>query len=78
MITKKKLKTRFDYQMRTLGVCVLLIAVFTFLVISPRTNNLNNENVRIKQEIEEQSELNTRLKNEFNDFIEDKLLKLVD
>ncbi len=62
MITKKKLKTKFDYQIRTFGLCALLLFAFTMLFITPKTQELKDNNTSIQSEIKVQEDKNDRLK----------------
>ena len=61
MITKKKLKTKFDYEIRTFGLCALLLFVFTVFFVNPQTNDINNDNEVIEEEIKIEEDLNNRL-----------------
>ena len=61
MITKKKLKTKFDYEIRTLGLCALLLFVFTLFFVNPQTNKMNNANEALEQEIRVEEENKSRL-----------------
>lgn len=61
MITKKKLKTKFDYEIRTLGLCALLLFVFTLFFVNPQTNKMNNSNEVLQEEIKVEEDLNGRL-----------------
>ena len=58
MITKKKLKTKFDYEIRTFGLCALLLFVFTVFFVNPQTNDINNDNEVIEEEIKIEEDLN--------------------
>lgn len=62
MITKKKLKTKFDYEIRTFGLCALLLFVFTLLFVSPQINKVSESNANLENEIKVQENLNNRLK----------------
>lgn len=52
MLMKKKMKTKFDYQARTFGACVVLLMSFTLMFISPSLDKVKEENTTIKQSIE--------------------------
>ena len=58
MITKKKLKTKFDYEVRTFGLCALLLFVFTVLFVNPQTNKIETRNSDLQQEIKIEENLN--------------------
>ena len=61
MITKKKLKTKFDYEVRTFGLCALLLFAFTILFVNPQTNKTETKNSDLQQEIKVEENLNSRL-----------------
>lgn len=61
MITKKKLKTKFDYEIRTFGLCALLLFIFTVFFVNPQTNDLNNSNEVLQEEIKREENLNSTL-----------------
>ena len=61
MITKKKLKTKFDYEIRTFGLCTLLLFVFTALFVTPRIQVVNDDNEVLKEEIRKEEDNNSRL-----------------
>ena len=61
MITKKKLKTKFDYEIRTFGLCALLLFVFTLFFVNPQTNEINSSNEVLQEEIKIEEDLNGRL-----------------
>ena len=61
MITKKKLKTKFDYEIRTFGLCALLLFIFTVFFVNPQTNDLNNSNEVLQKEIKREENLNSTL-----------------
>lgn len=65
MITKKKLKTKIDYQIRTFGFCIALITVFVAIFIMPHISSLNNENALLKNELQTVETSNATLQNEF-------------
>ncbi len=52
MLMKKKMKTKFDYQARTFGACVVLLLSFTLMFISPSLDKVKEENTAILQSIE--------------------------
>ena len=52
MITKKKLKTKLDYEIRTFGLCVLLLVVFTALFVNPQITEINNENTELQNKLD--------------------------
>lgn len=52
MLMKKKMKTKFDYQARTFGACVVLLLSFTLMFISPSLDKVKEENTTILQSIE--------------------------
>ena len=52
MLMKKKMKTKFDYQARTFGACVVLLMSFTLMFISPSLDKVKEENTTISQTIE--------------------------
>ena len=52
MLMKKRMKTKFDYQARTFGACVVLLLSFTLMFISPSLDKVKEENTTIKQSIE--------------------------
>ena len=62
MITKKKLKTKLDYEIRTFGLCALLLFVFTLLFVNPQINKVNDSNASLEDEIKVQENLNNKLK----------------
>lgn len=61
MITKKKLKTKFDYEIRTFGLCALLLFIFTVFFVNPQTSDLNNSNEVLQEEIKKEENLNSTL-----------------
>ena len=65
MITKKKLKTRFDYQVRTFGFAIVLVFLFTFLTINPEIEVIKDSNLETINQIQEEESLNSLLKEEF-------------
>jgi len=52
MLMKKRMKTKFDYQARTFGACIVLLMSFTLMFISPSLDKVKEENTTIKQSIE--------------------------
>ena len=52
MLMKKRMKTKFDYQARTFGACVVLLMSFTLMFISPSLDKVKEENTTISQTIE--------------------------
>ena len=69
MVTKKKLKTKFDYEVRTFGLCALLLFAFAVLFVNPQTNKVQTENVSLKEEIKVEENLNSRLQYENNEIM---------
>lgn len=69
MNIKKKLKTKFDYQVRTFGICTLMIALFTFIIIRPKIKTLQSTNTVILEQIEETEEINIKLNEQLNEKI---------
>ena len=61
MITKKKLKTKLDYEIRTFGLCALLVLIFTVFFVNPKINNINNSNEVLEEEIKKEENLNDKL-----------------
>lgn len=52
MLMKKRMKTKFDYQARTFGACVVLLLSFTLMFISPSLDKIQEENTQILESIE--------------------------
>lgn len=52
MLMKKRMKTKFDYQARTFGACVVMLLSFTLMFISPSLNKIQEENTTILESIE--------------------------
>ena len=75
MITKKKLKTKFDYEIRTLGLCALLLFVFTLLFVNPQINKVDNSNTLLEEEIKREENLNNRLKFEQEEMLVESTVK---
>ena len=61
MITKKKLKTKLDYEIRTFGLCALLLFVFTVFFVNPQTSELDNTNEVLHEEIKIEEDVNSQL-----------------
>lgn len=61
MITKKKLKTKLDYEIRTFGFCALLLLIFTVIFVNPQITDMNNANDVLEQEIRVEEENKSRL-----------------
>ena len=61
MITKKKLKTKLDYEIRTFGVCALLLFVFTIIFVNPQISEVNKSNEEISEEIRKEEDQNSKL-----------------
>lgn len=75
MITKKKLKTKLDYQIRTFGLCALLLFAFTVLFVTPRTQNLVNNNETLQEEIKLVENENNKLKYETSEMMIENTIK---
>lgn len=75
MITKKKLKTKFDYEVRTFGVCALLLLAFTILFVNPQINSIGNDNNDLSEEIKMEEDLNNRLKFEQDEIMSESTIK---
>ena len=75
MITKKKLKTKFDYEIRTLGLCSLLVFAFTMLFVNPQIQKANNDNDTLQEEIKREENVNNRLKFENSEIIIESTVK---
>jgi len=58
MLMKKRMKTKFDYQARTFGACVILMLSFTLMFISPSLDKVKEENTTILASIEEMEQGN--------------------
>ena len=78
MITKKKLKTKFDYETRTLGLCALLLFVFTLFFVNPQTNKMNDSNEVLQDEIKIEEDLNGRLMYEHEELMAGTTIKDID
>ena len=74
MIMRKKMKTKFDYQARTFGACVILLLSFTLMFISPALDRIKDDNTTILQSIEkleDEQEVNLNENGEFNRGVSD-------
>lgn len=78
MITKKKLKTKLDYEIRTFGFCALLVFAFTLLFINPQINKVNDSNVSLQEEIKLEENMNNRLKYEQSEMMVESTVKIED
>lgn len=75
MITKKKLKTKFDYEVRTFGLCALLLFAFTILFVNPQINKTEAKNSDLQQEIKVEENLNSRLQYEYDEIMTESTVK---
>ena len=75
MITKKKLKTKLDYEIRTFGLCALLVFAFTVFFVNPQIQNIDNENAALEEEIRKEEDLNNRLMFEQEELIIESTIK---
>ena len=75
MITKKKLKTKLDYEIRTFGICALLVFAFTLLFVSPKLEQVNDNNANLQDEIKKEENVNNRLKYEQQEIIIESTIK---
>lgn len=75
MVTKKKLKTKLDYEIRTFGLCALLLLVFTVLFVNPNINSVKTSNSDLQQEIRNEENLNGRLQYEFEERMTESTVK---
>lgn len=75
MITKKKLKTKFDYEVRTFGLCALLLFAFTILFVNPQINKTEAKNSDLQQEIKVEENLNSRLQYEHDEIMSESTVK---
>lgn len=71
MLMKKKMKTKFDYQARTFGACVVLLLSFTLMFISPSLNEVKEENTTILESIENIESKTTQGVESFNKGLSD-------
>ena len=78
MITKKKLKTKLDYEIRTFGFCALLVFAFTLLFVNPQINKVNGNNVALKEEIKLEENMNNRLKYEQSEIMIESTVRVED
>lgn len=72
MLMKKKMKTKFDYQARTFGACVVLLMSFTLMFISPSLNKVAEENTTILESIEKIEDEGQGVQESFNTGLSDK------
>ena len=56
MLMRKKMKTKFDYQARTFGACVILLLSFTLMFITPALEKVKEDNTTIMETIEKLEE----------------------
>ena len=75
MITKKKLKTKFDYEIRTFGLCALLLFVFTVIFVNPQISEINTSNDLLEEEIKKEENLNNRLMFEQEELLIETVIK---
>ena len=75
MITKKKLKTKLDYEIRTFGLCALLVFAFTVFFVNPQITEVDNANSAIAEEIKKEENLNSRLMYEQEEIIFESTIK---
>jgi len=75
MITKKKLKTKLDYEIRTFGFCALLVFIFTLLFVNPRIQTVTENNTNLQQEIKKEENINNQLKFEQQEIIIESTVK---
>ena len=75
MITKKKLKTKLDYEIRTFGFCALLLFVFTMLFVNPQIQKVNDNNTSLQEEIKREEDLNNQLKYEQSEIMIESTVK---
>lgn len=78
MITKKKLKTKLDYEIRTFGFCALLVFAFTLLFVNPQINKVNENNASLQEEIKIEEDINNRLKYEQSEMMIESTVKVED
>ena len=72
MSMKKKMKTKFDYQARTFGACVVLLMSFRLLFISPSLDKVPEEKTTILESIENIEEEKNKGVESFNIVLSDK------
>ena len=75
MITKKKLKTKLDYEIRTFGLCTLLLFIFTIIFVNPQISEINNTNLEIEEEIRKEENENNRLMFEQEEILTETTIK---
>ena len=75
MITKKKLKTKLDYEIRTFGFCALLVFAFTLLFVNPQLKKVNDDNSNLQEEIKIEEDFNNRLKYEQQEIMIESTIK---
>ena len=78
MITKKKLKTKLDYEIRTFGFCALLVFAFTLLFVNPQITKVNENNAELQAEIKVQEDINNRLKYEQSEIMIESTVRVED
>ena len=78
MITKKKLKTKLDYEIRTFGFCALLVFAFTLLFVTPQINKVSDNNARLQEKIKLEENINNRLKYEQSEMMIESTVKVED
>ena len=78
MITKKKLKTKLDYEIRTFGFCALLVFAFTLLFVNPQITKTSDNNAYLQEEIKSEENMNNRLKYEQSEMMVESTLKVED
>lgn len=66
MLMKKKMKTKFDYQARTFGACVVLLMSFTLMFITPSLDKVAEENTTILESIEKIQDEGQGVEESFN------------
>ena len=66
MFMKKRMKTKFDYQARTFGACVVLLMSFTLMFISPSLEKVTQENTAMLESIEKMEEKGQGVEESFN------------
>ena len=71
MLMKKKMKTKFDYQARTFGACVVLLMSFTLMFITPSLDKVAEENTTILESIENIQEEGQGVEKSFNEGLTD-------
>ena len=71
MLMKKKMKTKFDYQARTFGACVVLLMSFTLMFITPSLDKVAEENTTILESIENIEEEGQGVEKSFNEGLTD-------